>query len=82
MVICLFIESETTKANKLKYMKHTVALCEKAYIRGESYYIIINHTHSYKLAYRDYIFMNELWEHKERLVPISEGEETRIYWKH
>ena len=77
MVTLLFIESDIARANKRRHMKHTVAQCEKAYIRGETSYtptLVSLFSHQYMR------YMNELWDHHKQ--PLTGEQGPLIYWKH
>lgn len=77
MIVLLFIEAETVRTNKRRHMKHTVAQCEKAYIRGETSYTPSLASSSFTL--QDMRYMNELWDHPER--PLTGEQGPLIYWK-
>lgn len=80
IVLLLFIECEISKGNKLRSMKHTVALCERAYIRNESECIFV--ATMYPLSVRDVTYMSQMWwGHPESALQLDERDRSRIYWK-
>lgn len=75
VTLLLFIESALTKGNKQRAMKHTVALCERAYIRGET--SCINPCPAWKES--ELLYMNQMWwTHPEAKL---QQDQSRIYWK-
>ena len=77
-IVLILIETEIVKGNKMRYMKHTVAHCEKAYIRGDT---MCTYSNLYLFNGRDFLYMNELWGHPEERLRPDDANEARIYWK-
>jgi hypothetical protein len=57
IALLIFIESTLSKGNKQREMKHTVALCQRAYIRGEKSCIYPGML----LKEIDLVYMNQMW---------------------
>lgn len=80
IIVLLFIEGEISKGNRLRSMKHTVSLCDRAYIRKESECLLV--AAMYPLSVRDVTYMNQMWwDHPESTLQLDERDRSRIYWK-
>ena len=75
IALLIFIESTLSKGNKQRAMKHTVALCQRAYIRGEKSCIYPG----MPLKEADLVYMNQmLWHNTEVKLAQDESNQWRL----
>lgn len=75
ITLLIFIESALSKGNKQRAMKHTVALCERAYIRGDKSCLYPGTP----LKEVDLLYMSQMWWcHPEVKLKQDERDLSRL----